>query len=124
MSSDELRIGDRIVKVMYLCHPVAGDVSANVARARRWLRFLLGYLPGIVVIAPWIHDIEELPMRDEYPADRDISLARCTITASICDGVILVGGRVTAGMALEAARAKEVLDLTALGDEPPGGGGA
>lgn len=39
------------------------------------------------------------------------------------EGVVLVGGRVSAGMAAEAAKARElrlnVIDLTSLGEEPP-----
>lgn len=102
-----------------MAHPVAGDVVGNVARAKRWLAWCLEELAGVVVIAPWVHDIECLPLRDEDPGDRMLSLERCAAAAGVCDGVVLVGGRVSEGMAYEAARAREVIDLTHLGAEPP-----
>lgn len=110
------------MRVFYMAHPIAGDVAGNLARAKRWLAYLLEELPGIIVIAPWIHDLEALPLRDGEPADRARGLERCAATAAICDGVVLVGGRISQGMALEAARAREVLDLTHLGPEPPDDG--
>lgn len=29
------------IPVLYVAHPVSGDVEANLARARRWLRWLV-----------------------------------------------------------------------------------
>lgn len=102
-----------------MAHPVSGDVQGNLARAKRWLAWLLREYPGAVVIAPWIHDIEALPLKDARPADRELGLMRCETIAARCDLVILVGGRISEGMRREAAVGRDVLDLTTLGEEPP-----
>lgn len=105
--------------IWFMSAPVAGDIDRNLARARRWLRWLWEAHPGVVVVCPWLHDIEALPMRDDHPEEREASIKRCEAVARICDAVVLVGGRVTEGMRREAAVAKEVIDLTWLGAEPP-----
>lgn len=111
------------MKVFFMSHPVAGDVEGNLARAKRWLVWLYASSSGMVVIAPWIHDVELLPLRDSDPAEREIGLNRCFAVIGRCSGVYLVGGHVSPGMAREAAwaagRGLEVRDLTGLGAEPP-----
>lgn len=109
-------------RVFYMCHPVAGDVAANLERAKRWIRWLHDAIPDGVVIAPWILDLETLPLRDVVPADRERGLQRCTAVARRCTGMLLVGGRITAGMQREALEAYYagigVFDLTSFGEEP------
>jgi hypothetical protein len=60
------------------------------------------------------------PTRDGILAN----LARALVER--CDAVWLVGGRVSSGMQIEAdhaiGRGIDVIDLTHMGDEPPGGG--
>ncbi len=111
------------LRVFYLCHPVGGDVPRNVARAKAWIRWLLDAIPDGVVIAPWILDLEVLPLRDDVPTERQRGLERCSAVARRCSGVLLVGGRISAGMLHEAAAAYRdggrVFDLTDLGAEPP-----
>jgi len=108
-------------RVIYMAHPVSGDVEANLARARRWLLWIYRTKPGTAVVANWILDCEILD--DSNPADRQMGLAHDLAILERVDAVWLVGGRVSGGMALEAEHAKahgvRVLDLTALGAEPP-----
>lgn len=111
------------LRVFYLCHPVGGDVPANVSRAKLWIRWLHGAIPDGVVIAPWILDLEVLPLRDDVPAERERGLERCGAVARRCTGVLLAGGRISTGMQREASEAYfagvRIYDLTDLGTEPP-----
>lgn len=110
--------------VLYMAHPVAGDVPANLARAKRWLRWLRRAMPDAVVVAPWLHDLEVLEEDDNDPHVRATGLRRDCAVVSRCDGLVLVGGRVSSGMREERdtaeAQSKLVLDLTGMGNEPPG----
>lgn len=115
--------------VLFLAHPVAGDVHANVARARRWLRWARTVaFRDYEVIAPWL---ENLALGDD-DADaivREYNLRKSERTAARCDAILLVGGRVSEGMRREAracssnsrpfAKQGLVVDLSVLGEEPP-----
>lgn len=104
--------------VLYLAHPVSGDVPGNVARAKRWLRWACRAFGACAVIAPWIQAIE-LGEDDSNPVQRELGLRRDEAIAARCDAVLLVGGRRSSGMAREASVARAVIDMTMLGDEPP-----
>lgn len=110
-------------RVFYLAHPVAGDVPGNLARAKRWLPWLFRRAPTLVIVAPWILELETLPLRDTNPDERRLGLERNLAALQRCEGAILVGGRISAGMLVEArhayARGLRVFDMTMLGDEPP-----
>jgi hypothetical protein len=107
------------VKVVYLAHPVSGDVPGNLARAKRWLRWAQHFMPGAVVIAPWILALD-LGMEDD-DVHRERGLLRDEAVVRRCDVILLVGGRVSGGMCREAKVAGEVWDWTHLGEEPPCG---
>lgn len=105
--------------IWYMAHPVGGDVLANLSRAKRWLAWLQAQMPiDVVVIAPWITAIE-VGADDGDPAQRERGLRGDCALVRRCDGVFLVGGRISEGMAREAKYARATHDLTFLGDEPP-----
>lgn len=102
--------------IWYMAHPYGGS-AANLERAGRWLTWLRAELPDEHVIAPWLLTA---PEENHDPALREAGIEEmCEIIRTICDGVILVGGRISEGMALEAAASRNVWDRTALGEEPP-----
>jgi len=107
--------------LIYLAHPVSGDVAANLARARRWLLWCYRTRPDLAFVSQWILDCEILD--DANPTDRQLGLEHDFAIIERCDAVWLVGGRVSAGMAMEAAHALargiHVRDFTHLGEEPP-----
>jgi hypothetical protein len=109
------------IRVLYLAHPVAGDVTENLARAMRWLKWFAAHDPETAFIAPWIAAILS-GEDDSDPESRARGIRHCTEVVRRCDGVVLVGGRVSDGMAIERAAAVlarlPVYDLTFLGAEP------
>ncbi len=109
--------------VAYLAHPVNAPtpegIAANLVNARAWLRWLVDTKEYLAVSAPWMPYVETLAeehYRERGLADDLAMLERHEI-------VILVGGRISSGMALEATRAREigipVIDCTRMGATPP-----
>lgn len=109
------------MRLLYMAAPVAGDVPGNTARALRWLAYLTS-ISVDHVIAPWIAGL--LAGEDDSdPEQRERGLQTCAETARRCDGIILIGGRISSGMRREMDAVREsggrVIDLTHLGVEPP-----
>lgn len=105
-----------MTRIAYLAHPYGGKPE-NLARARRWLRWLnRTHFPGTAFVAPWI---------DWCEAVRETAENRTAGTGLGCAEVkriglvYLVGGSVSPGMRDEMAHASEVVDLTHMGEEPP-----
>lgn len=111
------------MRVIYLCHPVSGDVENNLARARRWVRWIYDTQPGVAVLCMWVIDCEVLD--DSNPAHRAVGLEHDFAILERCDEVWAVGGRLSSGMLMEIEHGLghnvPFLDLTQLGEEPPRG---
>lgn len=115
-------------ELVYFAHPLGGDITSNVARALRWLAFLVAREPDVSFLCPWLPFVDVFralhpgaddhghPLRDRFMRD---NLA----IASVCEGIVLAGGRVSPGMQREldvvAENGNWVADLTSLGAEPP-----
>lgn len=113
-------------------------VEANIQRALRWLAWLRKSFPETTFIAPWIATIQSLG-GDGTPEEREAGLVDDCAVVERCDGIVLVGGRISSGMRREmehglagntAYRATRVVhlgmtttfkvyDLTGLGAPPP-----
>lgn len=108
--------------VAYMGSPVAGDIESNLANAMAWLRFLRTHEPELAIIAPWIAAILS-GEDDNDPEQRARGLRDCCATASLCAGIVLVGGRISSGMQRELDAVQMaggwVSDLTSLGPKPP-----
>lgn len=105
-------------RVFYVAHPVGGDVVGNTTRAKRWLHWLKVTFREETFVAPWIADLE-CGMNDSDPVQREAGLVDCETVVQRLTGIVLVGGRISTGMARECAVAREIVDLTQLGAEPP-----
>jgi hypothetical protein len=109
-------------RVYYMAHPVGGDVEGNLKRATAWLLWLMRSGPDHCFIAPWISQIQP-GADDSDPAQRERGLLDCEATVARCDGIVLVGGRVSAGMRRELEVAivndLEINNLTWLGSVAP-----
>jgi hypothetical protein len=128
--------------IVYLAHPVAPTpeqlqrfarspffpsadlsevaVNANLASARRWLRFLV-LNTDWAISAPWMPYVEALG--EDGGAMRERGLRDDCMMAARCDAIALTGGRISSGMARERDAAmrvgRAVIDLTDLGSSPP-----
>jgi hypothetical protein len=104
--------------VLYLAHPVGGDVDGNLARALRWLAWTRRTFDDVTIIAPWIASVLS-GEDDSDPAQREAGLVDCEAVVQLCDAIVLVGGRISSGMERERAVASAVIDWTSAGAEPP-----
>lgn len=135
-----------MTQLFYVAHPVAppcveplgedGDglspdqflamsVMLNAGNAKRWLAWLYRACPSVALVCPWLPLVEMFC--DDGGKERERGLRDCEAVAGSCDGIILVGGRVSGGMALERDACANgygpwpglVIDLTHLGPYPP-----
>jgi hypothetical protein len=103
--------------LVYMAHPVAGDVPGNLAKAKTWLKWLNAAFPDVAFIAPWIVEIQIYD--DNDPAQREASLTRICVSVQRCDALIHVGSRISGGMEREARHAVRSFDCTNPSGLPP-----
>lgn len=119
-------------EVIYVAHPVSGDPIGNSFKAIQWIKWLHEHDPSRVYVAPWVPEVLAfLPGGPSLtPADCagkkldpqgkagtwERALADDVEVLSRFDGVILVGGRISGGMARERDEAlklgKSVTDMS------------
>lgn len=110
------------MKVVYVAHPLGSgeDRERNRCNAAKWCAWLAKTY-DVAPVADWITLSGEW---DESPTNRDLGLRIDVELVKRCDEIIMVGGRVSPGMAIEANAARMhgilVTDLTHLGYEVPG----
>lgn len=108
------------MRVVYIAAPLSAPtpegIEANRHRAALWAAWALTEY-DVSPVCSWIVLTGILP---ETPANRKLGLAADKAQVALCDECWLVGGRVSSGMAEEASVAKKVVDLTHLGEWPPG----
>lgn len=81
-------------KVIYLAHPVSGDVRSNVEKALGWIRWLTKVDPSRVYIAPWIAEVTAFIDQDPVdPEFYDRVLSDDEDVVRHLDGVLIAGGR-------------------------------
>ena len=87
-------------RLVYICHPFAGDPAGNAERVRRICEELKH---ECVPLAPHLL----LPSYIEEATERDLALRHCLRLLAACDEV-RVYGEPTAGMRLEIEEAKRL----------------
>jgi hypothetical protein len=122
------------MRVIYLAHPLGAatkeGVQANIARAKRWIRWIYDNFKDVAVVADWLITCEVLD--DHNPEHRAHGMRMNKAVIPRCDEFWMVGGRVSSGMGDElglvndiigtksdATAMRRVFDLTWLGEEPP-----
>lgn len=107
--------------VAYVAHPVGGDVAGNLARAKRWLRWLIRNHRDVAFVLSWLPYCEVLD--DSDPAQRARGMEDGEAVMRRCDVIVLVGGRLSTGMEAELLLAQRIglrcINHLHLGDEPP-----
>lgn len=108
------------MRVIYLAHaltaPTREGIEANRTRAAQWAAWA-ATTQNVSPVCSWIVLTGVLP---ETPENRKLGLEIDKAQVKVCEELWFVGGRVTSGMAIEASVAKKVVDLTHLGEWPPG----
>lgn len=87
------------IDVVYFAHPVSGNVTDNIACAKRWLALLIELEPNVAFAAPWLPYVEVLD--DSIPPNRERGLRDNLAIARRCDGIVFCGTRVSDGMRRE-----------------------
>lgn len=89
------------MKVVYIAHPLRGDIEANLASARRYCHAAVaaGYAP----IAPYLEGY----LHEDVPGDRELGLGVDFAVIPRVDELWLCGERLSDGMAAEARAAYE-----------------
>ena len=96
------------MKIIYIAHPIAGDVFYNKIRLKKLLRELNMNNPDIVPFAPYLVDL--LCLDDDVPEERErgIKNSITLFRAGFIDEVWLYGNGISSGMAQEIKLAREL----------------
>jgi hypothetical protein len=114
--------------LIYMAHPVrpidGETLAGNIERAEAWLVWCQRNFPAWVVIAPWLAELRAYGLDEEGEREqRAAGMARQLEVVRRCDGVVLVGGRVSPGMREEARTSllsgREVHKVMYSDDPPP-----
>ena len=89
--------------LVYICSPYAGDVKQNVNMARVYSRFAVKNT--CIPLAP--HLLYPQFMDDGSPAERELALFMGLVLLTKCEQVWVFGGVISAGMAVEIAKAEK-----------------
>lgn len=78
--------------IIYVAHPVTGDVKANCEKVKGFLRWLTQIDPSRIYIAPWVGEVEAHLDLDPIPADfYDRVLSDDEEVVARLDGVCITG---------------------------------
>ena len=96
------------MRIVYICHPISGDIYQNHLKVRKIIRDLNMSNPDIVPFAPYLIDL--LCMDDCIPEERarGIRNDEALFRAKFIDEVWLYGDRISIGMQHEIELANEL----------------
>ena len=88
--------------LVYIASPFSGDAEHNITRAQAYCRFAVS--KGRIPLAPHLHYPQF--MDDSDKVQRDLGLRFALILLGKCDELWCFGGKISAGMTAEIAKAK------------------
>lgn len=94
------------MRIVYIAHPIGGDVENNLASLRRIIRNINAYEPNTVPFCPYYADVVSL--NDNDPSQRARGLKNdmgILSRAGMVDEVRLYGDAITQGMKMEIEQA-------------------
>lgn len=103
------------MKIVYIAHPISGDVQKNLADIRRIVRKINLEQPEIVPFVPYYADC--VSMDDRLPEERARGIANDAeiLERKIPDELWLTGDKISFGMSMEKLTAEKlgipVIDL-------------
>lgn len=91
------------MRVVYIAHPIAGNITDNLDDIIRIVRKINLTMPDIAPIVPYFADI--LALSDHIPSERErgISNSIALINKGFFDECWLTGNHISVGMKAEAA---------------------
>lgn len=92
-----------MMKKIYVCSPLAGDIHNNIERAKEYARFVVKEC-GAIPIAPHIYFTQFLD--DTVPEDRNFGTEVGLLLLSDCDELWYFGDHVSKGMIREIIAAE------------------
>lgn len=103
------------MRVVYVAHPIRGDVEGNKEKARSWVLFITRQ--GYAAQAPYLIYLDVLD--DDDLEDRKLGMTADMAILAKCDEVWLCGPTISDGMEAEADFARECgIPVIHLTDEP------
>ena len=96
------------MKIVYIAHPVSGNIKENVDRIISIVRFINLTMPDIIPFAPYIVDCLALDDINELERDRGIKNDVALLKAGFISEMWLYGDRISVGMKNEIEIAKKM----------------
>lgn len=85
-----------MMKKVYICAPLGGDVEGNIERAKGYARYALKC--GAAPVVPHFY---ALCLDDNIPAERELGMAAGLSLLWFCDELWVFGEKITSGMEAE-----------------------
>ena len=92
-----------MMKKVYICSPLGGDVADNLEQAKRYTKYAL--MCGTAPVVPHFY---ALCLDDSSPAEREIGMAAGLSLLWFCDEIWVFGNTVTDGMKGEISFCKSL----------------
>lgn len=89
------------MKIVYIAHPISGDIEGNLADLRRIVRKINLEFPDVVPFVPYYADIVSLDDNVPWERERGINNDIAILKSGVVDEVWLTGERISNGMAAE-----------------------
>lgn len=91
------------MKIVYIAHPIGGDVASNLADLRRIIKIINLAHEDIVPFVPYYADA--VSMNDDEPQERSRAMKNCisVLRSGLVDEIWLTGSRISPGMQQEVA---------------------
>jgi hypothetical protein len=95
------------MKIVYIAHPIGGDVKNNLKKIIAIVRYLNLTEPEMVPFAPYFADCEALDDSNELERARGIKNCIAMMRSGVVDELWLYGDKISPGMGYEIAIAIE-----------------
>ena len=106
MAYNGISIYIHIMKVVYIAHPIGGDVYGNLEKIKHIVRCVNLKEKDTIPFVPYYSDV--VSMDDENPIERAKGFKNNLHLIQYCDELRLYGDKISKGMISEIERAKEL----------------
>jgi len=95
------------MKIVYICHPIAGDVKGNIKKIVKIIRDINLSHTDMVPFAPYLGDV--LALNDNNPQERIRGMRNCiaVLQSGMVAELWLYGPTISSGMEIEVRQAIE-----------------